>query len=192
MPKKSRQRKNNINVSLLPYCEVDGISTFRDSEILGFYDRMVGSGTVESVFSDGQINSREDWLRAMKSPENFLYVVYADENISAIFWLNNVEIKQARFHYCFFYSAWKKGSIKIGKKILEILMNKKNSLSDDYLLDVLIGITPISNKPAVKFAKLLGWKIIGTLPFGAWSNKKQKSESAIISYYTRTAQNENI
>jgi hypothetical protein len=171
---------------------VDGIRTFTDSEILAFYDRMVKGGMADAIFSDGQINSREGWLHAMKSPENFLYVVYADENISAVFWLNSVEAKQARFHYCFFYSAWKKGSIKVGKKILEILMEKRNSSSDDYLLDVLIGVIPSSNEPAIKFAKLLGWQIIGTLPFGAWSNKKQKSESAIISYYTRTTQNENI
>jgi ribosomal protein L20 len=193
---KNQERKNNpesLNVKLMPYCEVDGIQTFRDSEILGFYDRMVKAGTAETVFTDGKINNREDWLRAMKSPENFLYVVYdVDKEAVALFWLNRVEIKKARLHYSGFFKGWKKGSVKIGRQILEILMGKKNSDNDGYLFDMLTGLTPSSNKLAIKYMRLCGWKIIGELPFGTWNHKAQKSEPAVISYYTREAQDEGI
>jgi len=187
MPKKVQQTKNNsgesINVNLMPYCEVDGIATFTDSEILGFYDRMVKTGTAEIVFTDGKINCREDWLRAMKSPENFLYVVYADKKVVALVWLNRVEIKKARFHYVGFFKGWKKGSVKIGRQVLNILMSKKTS--DGYLFDVLTGLTPSSNKIAIKYMQLCGWKIVGELPFGAWDYKEKRSEPALISYYVR-------
>lgn len=178
------------NIQLMPYCKVDGILTFRDSAILNLYDRMVKAGTADIVFTDGQINSREDWLRAMKSPENFLYVVYADKKMVALVWLNRVEIKKAQFHYCMFYTGWKKGSVGIGKQILEILINKK--YNGEYLFDMLTGITPVSNKLAIKFLRLCGWKIVGELPFGAWSHKAGKSEAALISYYTRGSFDEDI
>ena len=187
-----KRKKNNpepLNVQLLPYCEVDGIATYTDSEILAFYDRMVEAGAADTVFTDGKINCREDWLKAMKSPENFLYVVYIGKEMVALVWLNRVEIKKARFHYSGFFKGWKKGSVKIGRQILEILMGKKNSDSG-YLFDMLTGLTPSSNKPAIKYMQLCGWKVVGELPFGTWDEKAKKSEPALVSYYVREVQND--
>jgi len=175
----------------MPYCEIDGVSTFRDSEILELYDRMVKAGLAETVFSDGQINNREDWLQAMKSPENFLYVVYVGTGIAFLVWLNRVETRKAQVHFCGFFKVWRIGSVKIGKQVLNILMNKRDS-GGNYLFDVLTGLLPSSNKPAIEYMQKCGWKIIGELPFGTWNNKKQKSESAVMSYYAREAQDENI
>jgi len=179
-----KKNSANINVKLFPYCEVDGIKTFRDSEILGFYDRMAKAGTADIVFTDGKINNREDWLRAMKSPENFLYVVCVGQETVALVWLNRVETKKARFHYCGFFKCWKMGSVKIGRQILDILMSKKNP-DGSYLFDMLTGLTPSSNKTAVKYMQLCGWKIIGELPFGTWNEKAKRSDPALVSYYAR-------
>jgi len=183
--------KNNSDIKIMPYCEIDGIRTFRDSEILEFYDRMVKARLAETVFSDGQIDNREDWLRAMKNPENFLYAVYVGKDVVFLVWLNRVEIRKAQFHYCGFFKGWRIGSVKIGKQFLNILMNKRDS-SGNYLFDVLTGLTPSSNKPAIEYMQECGWKIIGELPLGAWNNKKQKSESAVMSYFTREVQSEDI
>lgn len=187
MPGKSQRN----SVQLVPYCQVDGVPTFSDSEILGFYDRMVEAGTAGTVFTDGKINNRNDWLKAMKSPENFLYVVYVDKDVVALVWLNRVEIKKARLHYSGFYKGWKKGSVQIGKEIMRILIHKK--VNDAYLFDMLTGLTPSSNKLAIKYMQLCGWKVIGELPYGTWNQSKQRNEPAVISYLTRKAQNdENI
>jgi hypothetical protein len=177
-------RNNPLGVHLMPYCEVDGIRTFTDSEVLGFYDRMVENGTAEAVFSDGTINSRADWLRDMKSPYTFLYVVYAEGCTVAVVWLNRVERKKAYFNYSGFFSGWKRGSVEIGKHILKIIMSMKDSC-DSHLFDILMGITPVSNKVAVKYMKLCGWQVVGVLPLGVWSQQNQKSEPALISYFTR-------
>lgn len=173
-------------VQIIPYCEVDGIATFTNSEILGFYDQMVRIGVADTVFSDGQINSREEWLRTAKQPENFLFIVYVGEEVVGVAWLNRVEAKKARFHYCMFYNGWKKGSVEIGRQVLEILTSKKTP-KGEYLFDMLTGLTPSSNKRAIRYMKKCNWKVVGEMPFGTWNHSTQESEPAIVSYYVREA-----
>jgi len=163
---------------------MDGIATFTDSEIIGFYYRMVDAGAANTVFSDGQIQSGEEWLLMAKSPGSFLFVVYVGSEVVAVAWLNRVEIRTARFHYCMFYNGWKKGSVEIGTQVLETLMGRKDS-NGEYLFDMLTGLTPLSNRLAVRYLKKCNWKIVGELPFGTWNHKKQKSEPAVVSYYIR-------
>lgn len=178
--------KNNdsFEITLVPYCEVDGIRTFTDTEVLDLYDRMAINGTAKAVFSDGQILSREDWLETMKFPHNFMYVVFSGDKIVAAVWLNRVEMKKAHFNYCAFFNGWRMGSVKGGRMIMDTVMEMK-SKDGEYLFDVLMGVTPAVNTSAVKYMKLCGWIILGEVPLGVWNQEKQKSEPALISYYSR-------
>ena len=57
--------------------------------------------------------------------------------------------------------------------------------------DLLIGYTPESNAGAIRFVKMCGAKILGTVPNLIWNEEKQMSEPGVISFYRRKT-DENI
>jgi hypothetical protein len=170
------------DVSIMPYCEVDGIRTFTDTEILRFYDRMSQMGFIRTIFSDGQINNRNEWLEAMKGSNNHLFVAYKGSEEAGLIWLNRIEKKKAQAHYCLFYHGPTKEKIRLCRAVLSILINQKNSRGH-YLFDVLIGVTPSFNRAAIRFMQQCGWKVIGEIPNGTWSVIEQRSKPAVISYF---------
>ena len=168
--------------------KMDGIPTFRDSEIVALWDRMEKENTIKDVFMDGSILSGKQFLKAMKSDLNFLIVVYWKEEVSAILWVNRFQGNFAQAHFCCFSNVWGKQKIicKLGKAgSLYILNNLK--------LDMLLGIIPENNKPAFVAATGAGWKPVGTLPYGSYNYKTKESESAVIlSFIKEEKKDENL
>lgn len=160
-------------IRIMPYTKLDGIPTFKDSVIMGIYDRIIKEGK-EYVFQDGTIPDREVFLLTMKSPQTFLYVGYEDNELALIIWLNRFEGAMARLNWCAFDGVSLRDKIKIAKNLLESL-----TLS----FDLLIGYTPASNKAAIKFVKVCGGKVVGTVPDLIWNEEKQESEAGVISYF---------
>jgi len=151
-------------------------------EIMGLYKRTETEGTCETVFCDGSINSKEEFLFAMKYGENELYVV-AENTIKGFVWLNRFESRLARIHFCFFKEAWG-DTVRLGKFINSTLINMKDK-DGEFLLDMILGYLPTSNRKTLSFLKRIGGQVVGEIPFGVWNKYKQKSESAIVLYYTR-------
>ena len=175
--------KKKKKIELVFYCEIDGIRTFRDSEIMALYARMVKEGTADTVFVDGTINSADEWLQAMKSEGNNLYVIYVEDEIAGVVWLNRLELKKARLHFCLFTLESERDSVEIGKEVVRYFMSM--GVEDDYLFDLLYGIVPESNKKAIEYVKQVGAVHIGTMPHGLWNKITGKTEAAAILCYTR-------
>jgi len=175
---------------ILPYCEIDGVRTFTDSEIVDIYNRMKANDTVDGVFIDEQIVSADDFLRVMKYGENHLYLVLDDDRIVAFFWLNRFEGKTARLHFGFL-DLGRKDKVDIGKQCVEEVLALTDNMNE-YVFDMLIGVTPISNKAACKYVQAVGLKKIGVLPFGVYNRFTRKSEAAMIGYLSREVDNESV
>ncbi len=168
-------------MNLIPYIEIDGQRNFKDSEILLLYDRMVEDGTVNTVFQDGIINCREDFLHEMKTSSR-LHIVVDEEPVSIV-WLNRFEGKTARLHFCFFKKAWGERSVEIGRFICRELLQYQ--IEGEYIFDALIGRIPAGNKAAIGFFKKVGVEFIGELPEGHWNDFKKRSESCFVVYINR-------
>lgn len=175
-------------MKLIPYIEIDGQRNRKDSYIKRLYEQMVEDGTVNSVFSDGQINNADQFLHAMKTSCKLSIVV--EEEPIAIVWLNRFEGKTARLHFCFFKKAWGARSVEIGRFIVSQLLDY--SYEKEYIYDSLIGYIPVSNKPAIGFFKKLGVKFVGELPEGHWNHFKQQSEPALVVYMNRGCLSEDL
>lgn len=170
-----------MNVKLLPYCNIDGIATFTDSEIMGLYQRTTDEGTCDMIFYDGSINSKEEFLSVMKYGQNELYTIIED-SIKGFVWLNRFEGKFARIHFCFFKEAWG-DTVKLGKFVNSTLINMK--ASGEFILDMILGYIPISNQKAISYSKKIGGKEAGEIPCGSWNKHTKQSEPARILYYVR-------
>lgn len=165
-----------MDVKIIPYTRVDGIPTFKDSEIYNLYIRMVAENKLEKVFYDGSVTSPEGFLQMFNEGDQFLYVFMNIEGkFLGFFWINHFEGPSCRIHFCMFNSAGK-NIIKLAKMGLEFLGKYFRPL---------IGITPINNKVACKLIQKCGCISVGVMPEMIYNYYKQQNEEALISYYLR-------
>ena len=170
-------------ISLIPYTEVDGVITYKDSEIMSLYDRMVQNGSTEATFSDGCVQSREEFLDMAKNCAFF--VVLNNKETVGFTWITDIYQVRAQAHFCFFRDSndWAKNSTKIGREVATKLINLKSK--DGYVFDVLIGITPNENLPANIWLARIGLKKIGEIPNGVFNAKQKQSTTATLWYLIR-------
>ena len=173
---------------IIPYITIDGVPTFKDSEIISFYNRMVKDGTADDVFQDGSIRSAENFLDAMKGPNNFLIVGHWQGEPVGVMWANRFQGKFAQNHFCAFSEFW-------GNRDIILQCGRYGSLYmlDNLGLDMLMGLVPASNKRAIIAVIGSGGKIIGELPSGSFNVRTGESEPTVILSYTREGnEDENI
>ena len=170
-------------IDLLPYTLVDGIPTMRDSEIMGFYDRMVKDGTADIVMYDDTVTDRESFLLSMISRGTFFYAIKLKQEVVGLVWLNRIEKKKAYLHFCAFSNIWGKQTKEIGKVVTEKLIRTKNN--GEYLFDIFIGFVPDSNPWAVDYMVQCGCIAACTIPNICWNRTKQESEPGTLIYYIR-------
>lgn len=171
------------NLEIVPYIEIDGIRTFTDSDILSIYDRIIDEGK-EYVFKDGTVCDRFVFLETMKNGQTALYVIYYKKKLLGIMWLNRFEGRLARAHWCTFDGFSAKQKIQAGRYANEKIMDMKDT-KGDYVFDLLLGYTPISNSQAIQFIRLCGGITGEAIPGLIWNSKEGESEPGVISYYSR-------
>jgi len=176
---------HSYNVRLLPYTEINGIRTLRDSDIVALYEKIISDGMKDVVFSDGEIANAFDFLTAMKYGNNKLFVVLADEEWAGVLWLNRFKSKTAHAHFCGFSSFWGKNTVDIGKKAINEVLHMKNGDNNEYLFDTLLGLIPVANIVAIKWVKKIGFIEVGVIPNGLWNEPMKHSEDGMLLCLTR-------
>ena len=68
-----------MTLRLEPYTSVDGVPTFRDSEIMALYQRMEAEKTAEMVSGDGSVKSAEQFLRLARQPSLHFSLAFLGE-----------------------------------------------------------------------------------------------------------------
>lgn len=169
---------------IIPYVEYDGMRTYSDTFICEIYNLMEKEGTVQVVFSDGEINSASGFLSAMKYGTNALYFVELQNEIAGIIWLNRFKSKTCYVHFCAFQKYWGAGSVEIGRSAISQVLEMKN-VDGDYALDTLLGLIPCNNIPAIKWLKKVGLQEIGVIPMALWNQNTEKSEDGLLLCLTR-------
>ncbi|MCP3686573.1 MAG: hypothetical protein GY861_28375 [bacterium] len=175
-------------ITVLPFTKHNGIPTILDSEILKIYDRIIDEGS-EYVFYDGAVNNRYDFLKMVQDPGTLFFEVKSKNENVAIVWINRIEYKQGRLHFCAFKNIWGK-AIKIGREVTRQLLHKEHD--GEYCFDVFWGFTPVDNQNALIALKRLGCKILDTIPHVIWDNELQKSKPGTMVYITREVLYENL
>ena len=168
------------NIDIIPYTKVDGIRTFKDSYVRSLYDRVISEGYAY-IFNDGSIKTSEEFLHSMRYNSE-LFLMYWDNELVAICWLNRFESRSARLHWCGLGDVNPRKFVIIGKEMLKKL---------EAHLDLIIGYTPSSNEQAIKYAKLCGMTVATEIPNLCYNANTGKSESGVITYYSRS-ENEDL
>lgn len=167
------------------YTRIDGIPTFKNSDIFGIYNKIVEQNLDSLVFSDGTINSGRDFLNMLYTTNTILFVITYKNKKVGITWLNRFQGKKAQIHFCFFKEMHGRPKlIQIGEFALNKILNWKYSDNNEYFVDVLIGYIPVWNKAANKFMTKINATKVGIIPNSKW-HSIEGSEHAIFYYATR-------
>jgi len=170
---------------IVPYTRIDGVPTFKDSTLMEMFDKVERDGTIDAIFFDGGVKTRQDFLLMMRRFDTQFYGVYVkDSEVPVGFiWLDMFMQKTARGHFCAFSEYWG-DAYKIGHEVLVRLLTMKDD-KGDYVLDAVYGFTPEDNELALTATKAAGFRVAGTLPYAFYYESDKRSHHAVMMYYTR-------
>ena len=165
-------------------CAMIHLSGVRMATVADAYDEMVESGVLTATFYGGSVKSFDDFMGYVFAPANHFWFLFYEGALSGFSWVNGLEGKAARGHFCMFPRVYGKKSITLGRFVAANLVRHKDS-DGKSLLDVVVGVTPKRNVVAIRWIKRIGAVVRGEIPYGVWMADTQQSEPAILSAITR-------
>ncbi|MHC4757098.1 MAG: hypothetical protein ACYTE8_00415 [Planctomycetota bacterium] len=166
-------------ITIVPYTHIDGVPTFKDSELEALYNRVVSEGIEPTLFHDDSVNSVEGFIRSAKDSDNTLmFIIMDDDEPMGCIWLNRFERVSAQGHFVYFKDFWGTGKpLAATKKFLR--------LATHILFPTIIGIMPSWNRVAHKHCMAAGMHKLGRVPAMLYSKEKQCPTEATIFYSTK-------
>lgn len=150
---------------MVPYTTVDGVPTFKDSEIASWYYKIIEQGLRDDFFFDGSVDSEDVFVSNVKRKDRAIYVFLSGNSVVGIYWLTHIEKTSAYGHFLCFKEIWGTSGVdSISKKFLSVCF-------DDINLSVLIGLTPSRNVHVVRMTQRVGLKKVGVIPNLFWDAK---------------------
>lgn len=147
-----------------------------NAQLAALFDRVVAEGLYDSFFYAGQCRTAEDFVKYSRSPLNWVFQVEREGELIGFGMLDNFNAESAYFHHCHFRAGWR----FTGDTAAAALAWIKRSIP---CISTLIGITPATNRLAVRYAQRNGFKILGEIP-RSLRNKDGEVIDAVLSVYT--------
>lgn len=168
------------DLTIIPYVEVNEQRTVPDSIIIELFNGMVKDKVLKKVFYSKTVESASQLIEFLKDPHNYAVVTMDKDKVCGVAWLNGLYNNHADAHFCFLRRAWGENSYKLGERIIQYWFAFESN--GKKLLEVLLGMTPASNKAALRFIEKLGFTKVGVIPKILDDKYKNESVAAMISY----------
>ena len=160
---------------IIPFTYFDGIPTLKDSDITGIYERLALDGTAQSIFRDGQVSDKGQFLAHIKSGS----VMAGAMSVGGIAWLNRIEKRKAHVHFAIFKEHWGKRSVSMGIEWVKYFM-------DLGIFDMFWGLIPSDNKKALRWVEYIGGHVVQEeIPCAIYDARIGSSVSAKFGYFKR-------
>ncbi len=172
-------------VSLIPFCRLDGSPHFSDIHLAQVFRRIVREETVSRVFYDGSIVNTSDFIRFFKNHDREIFFVEHNGREVGFFWLEKFRHKTSFINYCFYREYWGENALHISRVSIDFLFERKDC-HGEFLIDMLLGLTPSTNKLAIKFLLKNGMTVLGKMPKMLFDVKKGTNVDGVFSYKQRS------
>ena len=175
-----------FKTTLKPYRTIDGIPTFKDSEIAHLLERSRDERLFPLVmYNCDPEMSPAAFLRMYKGDAGRpLWLVYHDGELAGWVWLDDMANRTARSHFCLFRWVSKgKLSEEIGRDMFWQLFAVR--FRSGTSLQVVRAEMPAFNKPGLWFLENIGLKAIGEIPNAAYRASTGKFYPMVYLYATK-------
>lgn len=169
---------------IMPFRNESNTPNFSDTHLAQVFRRLVMEKTLNKVFFDQAITNTTDFITFCHNPENEIFFVQADGQEVGFFWLNRFRHKTSFITYCFYRDFWGQKALEISSAVLDFIFSRTDAYGE-HLTDLLLGLTPANNKPAVNFMFKNNMTILGRVPGFLYDYHKGKSVDGILSYCQR-------
>lgn len=148
----------NGRYAVIPVMRTDEGYTISDMTLEYIWEKIVEEKKDTTVFYNGAIANIGEFVAFMRREDVYPIVVYDvdDKMFTGIAWINNLNEGTAQAHFCTFNNG---EPILMGHEVL----NYWEQFPKD-LLGVVVGIIPNTNEKAIRFAKQIGFTVIGEIP----------------------------
>ncbi len=171
-------------IEIIPMVEGNGPANFSDLFLGQVFRRIVREESLHKLFYDGSVRDTRDFRKFIHNPENEIFFVRSHDKEVGFFWLNHFRQKAFFINYCFYREYWGEAALKIGNTCIEHLFTGKDP-DGDFLVDVLLGLTPANNKLAVSFLLKSGMTILGKIPDFLYDAAREEYVAGVFSYRQR-------
>jgi hypothetical protein len=119
-----------------------------------------------------------------KSNAVAFYVAYVRGEVAGAVWLNRLQSRWMQCSAFTFRDFWGAAALGLGRHCLRELLCMRDS-AGDFILDMLVCITPRDNQAALAFVRRCGWRVGVCLPAGIFDARVGASVPAVLHYVTR-------
>ncbi|MEA3467080.1 MAG: hypothetical protein U9R57_02520 [Thermodesulfobacteriota bacterium] len=177
--------KHTQGLTITPYNSKEKLKVnFSDTYLKQVFLKIAIEGTLHKIYFDKKINNNIEFISFIKQKQHSVFFVKAGKEEVGFFWLAKFNQRSAFMNYCFFKSFWGKKSLTISRFCIEYILERKNE-NGDYMLDILLGLTPINNRLAVNFLIKSGMQVLGKIPGICTDYHQNKVVDGLLSYKTR-------
>lgn len=153
------------------------------------YDSLGCSGRLGAAFPQHSVCSFGQFLGFVASPDRASWVIAHKGEIAGVLYLSDFEGKRAYSHFFCLPTETTRSRFRlpvpvaIGRYALAgALWDRKNG---EFIVDVLVGVTPATNKPAVKLALRCGGEAVGRIPGMCFSAELGRNVPGVLTHATR-------
>lgn len=175
---------DGVEITITRYCQLGEGYNFSDKHLAGIYRRVLREKSIHKIFFDTKMANTEDFISYFKDKNLDFYFVSYNGQESGFFWLKKFFPRASFITYCLYKSFWGEHTLKISQTCIDVLFKRKDQRGNPEI-DILMGLTPASNKLALKFLSKNGMKIVGNIPNLIWDDQKEKLVDGVLSYRHR-------
>lgn len=171
-------------IEVIPMYEKNGQSNFSDKILGQVFRRIVREEIVYKLFYDGSVRNTRDFRKFMRNPENEIFFVKFNGREVGFFWLNHFRQKSFFINYCLYREFLGETALTISNICIDYIFKRTNS-DGDFLVDVLLGLTPANNQLAVNFLLKNDMTILGKVPGFLYDAIADETVDGVFSYRQR-------
>jgi len=171
-------------IEVIPMYEKNSQCNISDKILGQVFRRIVREESAYKIFYDGSIRNTRDFRKFMRNPDNEIFFVTFNGKEVGFFWLNNFRQKSFFINYCLYKEFLGEIALTISNICIDHILKRTNS-DGDFLVDVLLGLTPANNKLAVNFLLKNGMTILGKVPGFIYDSTTGETVAGIFSYRQR-------
>lgn len=153
------------------------------------YEALDESGRLQSSFPHLRQCSWDAFQDITHGKDRYSWILTFRDEIAGVVYLSDMAGTAAYVHFAFLpvRATRTMGRLPVpvaaGRfAVASILRDKKDG---EYILDTLIGITPISNKAAVNMIMRCGAVRVGEIPGAVFEYGRDRNGAGVVTYYTR-------